>query len=176
MTVVYPTATKSQGNISVTVVQSIAVLTAPDLSSEINAGSSVDVSCFLYAGGTGAVTTNKGDAPRRICTTSQLEEFGNTTYDVNDLQYVYNPQADGTDAANKAKATLTEGASVYLLIRNGLDAQHTAYAAGQFCDVWHVKLGPQNRGMTGDGEFDEFAITQSVVALAPPTYDAVIVA
>lgn len=176
MTVVYPTATKSQGNVSVTVVQTIASLSAPDLSAEINAGTSVDVSCFLYSGGSTTTTTNKGNAPRRICTTNQLEQFGNTTYDVVDLQYVYNPQADGTDPANKAKATLTPGSSVYLIFRNGLDAQNTAYAAGQFCDIVHVKLGPQNRGMTGDGEFDEFAISQSVVALAPPTYDAVIVA
>jgi hypothetical protein len=43
-------------------------------------------------------------------------------------------------------------------------------------DVWHVRLGPQNRSTTGDGEFDEYSVTQSVIALEPPEYGVLIVA
>ena len=93
-----------------------------------------------------------------------------------DLSYVYDPQGDDDDDANKAKAALTEGTDVFLVIRHGLSAQTAAYATTQKADIWHVRLGPQNRGTTGDGEFDEFAISQSVIVLDAPTYDAVIAA
>ena len=175
MTVVFPEAVKAQGNVSVTVVQTIADPTAPKLATEINAASSVNVSCYLYSGGMGTSTTNKGEAPRRLCSTDTFQQFGNTSYDISDLVYLYNPQEDDTDEANEAKAALTEGSDVYLVVRKGLDAKTAAYATGQLVDVWHVRLGPQNRGMTGDGEFDEFAITQTVIVLDAPEYDAAIV-
>ena len=43
-------------------------------------------------------------------------------------------------------------------------------------NLHHVKLGPRNRTKTGDGEFDELAITQSVIYLEPPYLDVQIVA
>lgn len=176
MTVLFPEATKVQGNTSVVVVQTVANMAAPDLSSEVNAASSVNVSCFLYGDLNPTVTTNKGEAPRRLCTTQVFQQFGNTTYEVPDLQYVYDPQSDDTVDANKAKAALAEGSEVFLVVRRGLNAQTDAVAAGDRVDVWNVRLGPQNRSTTGDGEFDEYSITQSVIALGPPQYGVAIVA
>lgn len=176
MTIVFPEAIKQQGNTAVTVVQTIADTDSPGLAAEINAASSVNISCYLYTGGEGTATTNTGEAPRRLCSTKVLQQYGTTTYSITDLQYVYDPQADDADPANAAKAALTEGSEVFLVIRKGLPAETTAFAAAQKVDVWRVRLGPQNRTRTGDGEFDEFSITQSVVALAPPTEDAVIAA
>lgn len=176
MSVLFPEATKVQGNTSVVVVQTIANMAAPDLSSEVGAASSVNVSCFLYGDLNPTVTTNKGEAPRRLCTTQVFQQFGNTTYEVPDLQYVYDPQDDDLADANKAKAALAEGDEVYLVIRRGLNAQSDAVAAGDLVDVWHVRLGPQNRSTTGDSEFDEYSITQSVIALGPPEYSVAIVA
>lgn len=176
MSVLFPEATQVYGNTSVTVVQTIADPAAPKLATEINAASSVNVSCFLYSGGVGTSTTNKGEAPRRLCTKDVLQQFGTTTYEVTDLQYTYDPQEASTTNNNKARAALPEGSEVYLVIRRGLDAQDTAYAAGQIVDVWKVKLGPQNKTQTGDGEFDEYSITQSVVAMTQPKQDVAVVA
>lgn len=176
MTVLYPEATKAQGNTSVIVVQTIADMTAPELAAEISAASSVDVSCYLYGDFSPTITTARGEAPRRLCTTQVFQQFGNTTYEVADLQYVYDPQAADSVDANKAKAALVESSEVYLVIRYGLSAQNDAIAAGEYVDVWHVRLGPQNHTRTGDGEFDEFAITQSVIALEPPEYGVQVVA
>lgn len=176
MSVIFPEATKVQGNTSVVVVQSIASMTAPDLSTEIQAASSVDVSCFLYGDINPTVNTNKGEAPRRLCTTQVFQQFGNTTYEVPDLQYVYDPQGAPTSTDNKALAALTEGSEVFLVIRRGINAQTTPVAAGDKVDVWHVRLGPQNRSTTGDGEFDEYAINQSVIPLEPPHYAVAVVA
>lgn len=176
MTVVFPEAVKQQGNTSVVVAQDVADTAAPSLAGEINDATSVNVSCYLYSGGVGSSSTNKGEAPRRLCSTKTFQQFGNTTYEVTDLQYVYDPQKPDSDAANKAKAALTEGSEVYLVIRKGMSAETAAYATGQIVDIWHVQLGPQNRGVTGDGEFDEYSITQSVIVLGEPVYDAVIAA
>jgi hypothetical protein len=176
MSVVFPTAIKSQGNVSVVVVQTMTTPSAPSLATDINGATAVNGSCYLYSGGAGTSNTNKGDAPRRLCSTSTFQQLGNTSYDVTDLQYVYDPQSASTVPANKLMAALAPGASVYLIIRKGLNAQTTAYAATQKVDVWHIKLGPQNFGMTGDGEFDELSITQSVVVLEPPLFGVAIVA
>lgn len=179
MTVLFPEATQVYGNTSVVVAQSLTDTTAPyavSLATDINDVTSVNVSCFLYNGGTGTSTTNKGEAPRRLCTKSVLQQFGSTTYEVTDLQYTYDPQAPLSADSNAAREALTEGSEVYLIIRRGLDAQDTAYSAGQYVDVWHVRLGPQNKTQTGDGEFDEYSITQTVVALEPPTEDVIVAA
>lgn len=176
MSVLYPEAVKSQGATSIWVAQTVAVETAPDISSELQAATTVNISCFLVGDFQPTVTTNKGEAPRRLCTTQTFQEFGLTSYEVPDLQYIFNPQAASTVDANKAKAALAEGSTVFLIVRRGMNAQTVAPAPGQFVDVWKVRLGPQNRGVTGDGDFDQYSISQSVIALKPPTYDAVLAA
>lgn len=176
MSVIFPEATQVLGNTSVAVVQTMANPSAPDLSSDINAASTVQIQCFLYSGGVGTSTTAKGEAPRRLCTKSTLQQFGQTTYEVTDLQYTYDPQAAMSTDDNKARSALTEGSEVFLVIRRGLDGQDTPFAVGQYVDVWKVKLGPQNKTQTGDGDQDEYSITQSVIALSPPVEDVQIVA
>ena len=176
MTVIFPEAVKQQGNTSVVAVQNIADPAAPSLATDIQAATSVNVSCFLYSGGVGTATTNKGEAPARLCTTKRLQQFGTTSYEVTDLQYVYDPQKPDSDNANKAKAALTDGTDVYLVVRKGMNAETTAFATGQKVDIWHVRLGPQNRTQTGDGEFDEYSITQTVVVLEPPVEDVALAA
>lgn len=178
--VLFPDATKAQGNVSVTVVATIASTSAPDLSSEINAAGSVNASCFLFDNGAlVAANTNKVTAQPRLCTTEQFQELGNTTYEVSDLQYVYDPQAAGGVDENKLKTLLAEGAEVYLVERLGLPAggsTPTDYAVGQYVNIYHVRLGKQNRVRQGDAEAAVFAITQSAILIDPPHYDAVIVA
>lgn len=176
ISVLFPEATQVYGNTSVLVVQELTTPGAVSLATDVNDATTVNVSCFLYSGGVGTSTTAKGEAPRRLCTKSVLQQFGSTTYEVTDLQYTYDPQLPLSADANAAREALVEGAEVTLLIRRGLDAQDTAYAASQRVDAWKVKLGPQNKTQTGDGDFDEYSITQSVIALSPPTEDVAIVA
>ena len=65
MTVVFPEATKQQGNTSVLFVADLEDPTAPSLASEIGAATTLNVSCFLYTGGQITQTQNRGAAPRR---------------------------------------------------------------------------------------------------------------
>lgn len=174
MSIIFPEATKSLGNTTIIAVETIVSMAAPDLSSEINAASSVIGSCFLYADMVAGGETNKGTAPTRACETSEREEFGRTKYSIQDIQYVYDPQAGATDE-NKFKDLLAPNTELYLVERMGLD-KDTALAAGQKVNVHHVRVGPQNRTKTGDGEFDEFSITQAVSYIEDPVYDVAIVA
>ena len=178
MTVLFPEAVKAQGNTSVTVAQTVTT-TGPLIATEVNAATSVDVSCFLYSGGAGTSSQNKGAAPDRLCSTDSFEQFGRTTYTVSDLTYVYDPQAEPEDDSNAARTALTEGSDVWLVVRRGLSAQSDPYAVGQLVDLWHVRLGRQNKTTTGGetaGEFDEFSITQTVIVLEPPIEDVALVA
>lgn len=175
MTVVFPVAVKQQGNISVVFVQTLATPTAPKVATEINAATSVNVSCYLYSGGQITSTQNRGAAPRRLCTVEELQQFGTRSTEISDIQYVHSPQAPPTDASNAARTALVDGSTWYMIIREGLSAQTAAFAATQRGRVTQVRLGTQNFGVTGDGEFDEFSVTQSVIALSP-TVDAVFAA
>ena len=177
--VLFPDATKAQGNVSVTVVAPIADRAAPKLATETNSAGSVNVSCFLFDNGSMVTAnTNKVTAIPRACTTEQLQELGNSTYEGADLQYVYDPQADDTAPQNKAKALLVEGSELYLVERLGLAAGGAApadYAVDQYVNIYHVRLGKQNRVRQGDAESAVFAITQSAILIDPPTYDTQIV-
>lgn len=176
MTVLYPEATKAQGNISVTVAPTIAAPATPGLSTDFASGT-VNVSCYLYDNGSiVSATTNKVTANARLCTTEQFQQFGNTVYEVSDLIYVYDPQGSGSSDENKAKAALDEGADVWLVERLGIDAQTTDLTAGDIVNLYHVRLGKQNRTRQGDAEAAEFSITQSAILLEPPVYDVAIIA
>lgn len=174
MTVVFPEFVSQYGNTSVLVIQSLTAPGAISLTSDINDATTVNVSCYMYSGGVGTETTNKGTRPRRLCTTKEFQAFGSTTYEVTDLSYGYDPQKADNDPANAAKTALESGTKVVIAVRKGLDAEDAAYAASQRVDLWYVELGPQNRGVTGDGEFDEYAISQPVTVYREPDYDVVI--
>lgn len=176
MTVVFPDAVLQEGNTSVVVVQTMAAPGVPSLATDIGAASSVNVSCYLYQGGVPTKAQSVGDRPRRICSKKTLQAFGNKSYTVTDLEYVYDPQGASSTTGNKARTALAEGSTVFLIVRRGLDSQTSAFVAAQKVDVWKVQLGPQNKTATGDGEFDEMTITQSVLVLTDPWEDVAVAA
>jgi hypothetical protein len=176
MTVIFPDAVKAQGAISVVAI-ALADLTstsAPSLA-ELNTDG-VNISMYLYSGSAApSSTTSTGEAPRRLGSKDVTQEMGNTTHSIGDLQYVYDPQAADADPANAAKALLVPGGEFYLVYRYGKDAE-TALAVGDIVNIWHVQVGPQNRGATGDGEFDHLSITQTAIGKTPPVEDVALVA
>lgn len=177
MTVVYPEGTGVQGNIAIKIVMDIANLAAPKLATELNAASSLDISCYLYANGWNpSITTSRVTAPRRLCTRQQLQQFGADTYELADLVYSYDPQEDDADPANEALATLAKGLEVYAVERLGLDARDTAWAVGQYVDIHPIRLGEQGRAGDPTDETSEFQIVQSVIYTAPPVRRSIIAA
>lgn len=176
MTVLYPEATKAQGNTSVVAAVAVADPDAAKLATEINAASSEHLSCFIRDWAP-EIELNTGTAPPRLCTTEQMPAEGNTVYQAVTLRYVYDPQEDDTDANNAAKAALAPGTVVHLLVRKGLDARGTAWAVGQQYEHWYGRMGKvQKRTKSGDDEFAEYEIEQLFIPLEPPVYDGVVVA
>lgn len=169
MSIIYPEATTVQGNTKIQVVASIASLSAPSLASEINDSGSLDISCFVRDWNP-ELQSNQGNAPARLCTTVQLPVEGNTQFSPIEIRYVYDPQAATSTNDNKARALLTRGTEFYFVVRKGLDAQNTDWAASQYVEVWKVRCGRQNYVRSGEDEFSEYEISQLVFPLTEPTF------
>ena len=158
MSVYFPEATPVLGNLAVRWISTAADLDSISLATEWNAGTSVDLSCFLRPL-TPSASESTGSAPNRICTTITLPQRGRTEISAFDLRYVYDPQGDGADPDNEAKEALVEGAEGILVFRKGI-AFGTAGAVGQDYEAWRGYLGRQNRVTSGDDDFAEFEISQ----------------
>lgn len=172
MTVIYPEATNVQGNQKIFATASVAVLTAPDLSTELIAPG-LDISCFIRDFNP-EVQHNEGNAPARNCTTVQLPVEGNVQFNAIELRYVYDPQAATSTDDNKARALFIRGTEFYFVVRKGLDAQNTAFAAAQYVEVWKFRMGRQNYLRTGDDEFAEYEIVQKAYPLIEPVHGQIV--
>ena len=164
MTVIYPEGVTVQGNIGLWVVPAIANPSAPSLA-EVTGVGSLNISCMLM-GDSWAPTMeqNKGEAPRRLCSKTVVDRFGNVKYTLPDLNVTVDPQAESGDDGVKAYETLTPGLKPYILERLGIDAEEVAWAVGQWVIPWAVELGERGP-ITGDtsDEFAEFSYTQGLV-------------
>lgn len=175
MSIVYePEATPSLGATKVKLVTALANPAAPSLATEINAASSVDVSLTFYDWNP-TINVNSGNAPKRLGTRNQMPQEGLAQYQLIEVSYPYNPQADDTDPDNAAKAALTEGTILYAVVRKGPDAE-TAFAADDQVEVWKVRCGKQRRGRSGEDEFSEFVLMQNLAPLVEEENDAVVAA
>lgn len=173
MTVEMPETIKSQG-----FARLIVLSTAPASDSELTlaelaAGETIQ--CYIYGDFAATPTENVGTAPRKMCSRTSPQQFGEVTFPINDIQYSYSPQALGTpgDDANAAFEALVPGTERWLVEVLGLDGRGDTFAADDLANVYHVECGIQRRGRTGDGEFDEFSVTQSFVMAdgSEPLYD-----
>lgn len=180
--IIFPEFDKAQGNRSV-----VAALDAPvtggsggtlSLAALNATNNALNISCFIYGGGMVTGEQARGQAPPRVCDTTQREQLGRTTYTVADLQYGYKPQEDATHESNKAKAMLVKDLDIEIVERLGKPAKLEELVVGDVVNVYPVSLGHQNRSMTGDetDEFAEYSITQAAVLRADPIYDVSIVA
>ena len=129
----------ADASLRVWVVTTIANTAAPIAATEINAGTTIDATCYLTNGFSpdAAVATISDD---RLCLAQILEDKGVTTWSISELEYVYDVQTPAS-VSNKLYAGLPENASVYIVARYGMNVD-TAAAAGQKVDVFPVKMGP----------------------------------
>lgn len=162
MTIVMPEGTPTLGAVKVKAVTAIADLAAPKLATEINAATSVDVSCHLLADGWNpSAETAKQNKKRRLCSKKDTEQLSTTTYRVAALRYVHNPQTDDTSAGNEARELLQEGLKLYFVERHGKDAQTAPFAVADRVRTHYLVLGPQIE-MNDPDENGEFYIYQEV--------------
>lgn len=133
----------------------------------LTGATAVDLTCYLTKGTTGFTSDTQRGTDERECTLVAAEVMGNTTYGMNDLEYVWEPQdATNNSATNKALNMLgprTGGATGFIVVRYGI-LQDTALAAGQKVDKFPVTLGPQlPKAIDGGNPAEKLKITQAVV-------------
>ena len=113
-----PAGVRSDGSWKVAFVSTLADTAAPKIATEIKAAGSVDGSCLLTKGGIGLDNAVEKFKDERLCTIDVFEQIGSTTWTVNDLEFVIDPQSDAS-AANKLYALVRDGWNGFLVIRMG---------------------------------------------------------
>lgn len=176
MTVVMPETVKSQGNKVLIVLDAPPAVPGAPTKAELNAG--LFVQCHIYGTFSGTPSQEVGAAPQKMCTKVTPRQLGNVTYEIADVQYSYVPQKMGTPGSpgNEAVEALTPGTDVYVVEGAGIDGTTGALDTGDVVNLYHLDCGVQRRGQTGDGQFDEFSVTQSFVMSngEEPTFDYVV--
>ena len=174
MTVVFPEGTRSRGNESVIFVATLADPLEPSLA-ELNAVTSVNVSCYLT--GFAPQGTQESAEDVRLCSEQVFEDPGDVAISIDNIEYVYSPQASAPAADNKAYELLKKDVTGYLVDRRGLNARTAALAIGQIVDVYPIRLGEQFRLPLDPGaQGGKFRITQKPFVTGPYYYDSVLVA
>lgn len=162
MTAVYPEGTPTLGNTRVTAVVAIADMTAPKVATELNAATSVDLSCYLYAEGwSPSGTQAKQTKKRRLCTRRDVESLHTVTYTIGALRYTHDPQAPDSATGNEARELLQQGMKVYLSERQGKDAVDEPNVVGDRFRSHYLELGEQFESADTD-ENGEYYIMQEV--------------
>lgn len=128
-------STPADGNVKVMWVTTIANTDAPT-TTELNAASSKDLSCYMTADGFTPAMDEAVIADSRLCDTQTFEQPGRVTRSLT-TQYIDN---SNTALVNVAFETLIPGTAGYFAVRRG-KAYNTAFAAADKVDIWPIKCG-----------------------------------
>ena len=142
MALVIPPGVDAEGSVLVKFVPTLADPSAPT-TTELNAVGAVDMSCSLTQDGfkPGADTATGTDT--RLCSKQVYETKGATTWSIDNLTYIWDPQNPDSDS-NKVYAALPEDTAGFLVVRWGKDVEDfPALAAADIVDVFPVVMGPQ---------------------------------
>jgi hypothetical protein len=138
LTTVYPESTPSLGAIKVAAAVAVADLTAPKLATEIEAASSVDLSCALMAEGwTPSTTQGKATRKRRLCSRSDVEQLNPAMNQIGTILYsVGDPQNPETSI----DSLMVQGALIYVIERLGPDNEDP-FVVGDKVITHYLRLG-----------------------------------
>lgn len=160
MTEVYPEFAPVLGAVKVAAVVAVADPAAPKLATEINAATSVGLTCALMAGGWAPTgSQGKGTRRRRLCDRSTAEVLNAVQYSIGALMYTTgNPQAPETEITN----LMVEGARIYIVERLGED-EDNVWAVADRVRTHYVELGAPIKVYDTADDNGEFTISQEVV-------------
>lgn len=141
----------------------------------LNGATAVELTCYLTKGTLGISAETETGTDERECTAQVFEVLGKTTWTVNDLEYVWEPQAAPSSPTNKAYDTLKKGTTGFLILRFGKDVG-TAPAVGD--KVWQipVTLDEQAPKPREGNAAEKLKIVQKVVVSGNVVKDAVLIA
>lgn len=152
----------ADGNVKCTYVVSIANIQAPDVSSELTAGSSVALECLITADGLNISVDESVVALPALCETFDAEAPGRAKYSI-DLTCFRHLET----VNDKAWTTLIRNVSGFLVVRYGI-AYTTAYTTGDKLLVFPTTFGerkPLPTEANGGVKFSSHAYVTSQPAL-----------
>lgn len=142
---------------------------------EVEAATGWNISCNLFGEQEGfTATTEKVTLPRRLCETVTFESNGPTSFSAPDLMLSFSPQGAPASAGKKAWEALVDGASGFLIRRQGATAT-TVVTAGQFVDVVPAQLGVKVPTKTSNGADGVYSFTQAVAITDTPAWNVAVV-
>lgn len=175
MTVVFPEGVRSRGNETVIFVTTLADPEAPTVTELTSATAAANISCFLSGFSPTGAQESAEDV--RLCSEQIFEDPGDVSVSIDNIEYVYYPQAVAADPNNKPYELMKNGVTGYLIDRRGLNARTSALAAAQIVDVYQVRLGEQFRlPVDPSQQGGKFRITQKPFVTGPYYYDVPIAA
>lgn len=142
---------------------------------ELGGATAVELICYLSKGTLGTAADTERGTDERECTTQVFEVLGNTTWTINDLEYVWEPQAESGSATNKAYETLAPKTPGFLTIRFGIDAD-TALTVGDKVWQFPITVGEQVPKTPEGNAAEKLKIVQPVVVTGNVVKDAVLIA
>lgn len=161
MTIVYPEGTPTLGNTKVKVALAVANMASPSLATEVDAATSVDLSCYFYADGwTPSGSQSKQTKKRRLCSKRDVEQLFTATYTVGALRYLHDPQGADTDTGNEGRELLKAGTKLYFIERHGKDAEDEPFAAGDRVRVHYLEVGEQFESIDTDDNGEYFILQE----------------
>lgn len=112
----------------------------PSIATDLNGASAIDITNILVKGGFSFDVSVEKWKDERFGTTDVFEQNGSTTWSVQEITYVFDPQAP-TSATNKLYAAVKDGGTGYLVTRMGVSAD-AALAVAQKVWVTPVSFAP----------------------------------
>jgi hypothetical protein len=157
----------SQGNETVIFVPTIGTLTAPTVI-ELTGASALNLGYALRGFAPNSEQGTSDDI--RLASVQTFENPGRVKKSIDDITYVYDPQAVVPSASNKHYETLKVNVKGYMVDRRGVPAT-TAVNTGQIVDIYPVQMGDQRRvAIDPSAEGGKFEIIQKpfVIGLVVP--------
>ncbi|KNX38102.1 phage tail tube protein [Luteipulveratus halotolerans] len=147
-----PPSLEAAGNLLVMWVPTLTTPGAPSLA-EINAGTSLNISCYITDDNFKPKSEDETKERRRLCSKETYEGLGKRKLSIDPIMYVYDPQ-NPDSLTNKMYAAIPRGTAGYFVARWGKDVQdNPVIVAADVVDVWTVRAGSQNKQqISEDGE------------------------
>lgn len=161
VTDIFPVSYQGAGRVRVQWVKTMATSGAPTLA-ELTAASAFDATCYFQASAFEITHEQERVDDTRLCDENTRESFGRSTFSVQNLTYIYNPNDAATAATpgNLAANAFKSGESGYFVVRMG-PKSGVAFASTQIVEVYSAQFGDQHKPIPV-GDNAKFVITQPV--------------
>jgi hypothetical protein len=165
----------TQGNETVIFVPALANPSAPKLT-EVGTGVTTALNLGYALRGFSPSSDQGTSDDIRLASTQTYENPGRVKKSLDDITYVYDPQAATGSASNKHYEILKAGVKGFLIDRRGISAQ-TAPAVGDKVDIYPVQFGAQRRvAVDPSAEGGKFEIVQKPFVIGQVLEDVALVA